>query len=184
MLKKRTYYKKVKSTPNADKKEIIVRDKDQKETYKDNSKHKGGNPNILEMGKEGRESRVKQKLYLQYRREMLFDAMAKVDVATGKTTRELIIDKMNRIAANNKGMFEDRDDLKVLSGFVKILSPEAPRSVSVVKSEFHEHYKDVKGETKEEGPIIDITKMPGFSDIKEAKEQSSEQSSKENEDDI
>jgi hypothetical protein len=84
----------------------------------------------------------------------------------GLTSRERIIIKMNKLTEVSGNKKENRADLKVLTNILKVLSPESPRSLSVIKSEYHDHYPESDKLRKEGGNvIIDISKMPGYDDI-------------------
>jgi hypothetical protein len=133
-----------------------------KDTVRENKGRRGGNPWIKNYAALGTARSRDTKEFQAYRKDLLFDIMKAQD-ENGVSVRDLLIAKTIRVASYKKELFDERDDLKVLSNFLKILTPDAPKSVSVVKSEYHDHYA---GEKEENGrTVIDISKMPGYSDM-------------------
>ena len=125
----------------------------------------GGNLGKDKMGNIGLVSRLKSTEYNRFRRDLLLDIMAMSDGK--KTVREMFMDKMLKIAQSKKDIFSEREDVKLMISLLKILTPESPKSVNVVRSEYHDHYP---GESehkfdKKGNIVIDISKMPGYEDI-------------------
>jgi hypothetical protein len=159
---KQTRHKRINGVEN----KISTKDEN-KDTVRENKGRRGGNPWIKNYAALGNARSRATVEFQAYRKDLLFDIMKAQD-EKGTTVRDLLIAKTIRVASRKKELFDERDDLKVLSNFLKILTPDAPKSVSVVKSEYHDHYA---GEKEENGrTVIDISKMPGYSDMNVAKD--------------
>jgi hypothetical protein len=117
---------------------------------------------MRELTKRANISNSRNSLYKNFRRDFFLEIINQTGTVDGKemTVAEMIMEKIKRLLIPSNNAWETREDLKVIIKILKLLTPEYPKVLSVIKTKIH-----VGKKKEEDNVIIDISKMPGYDSI-------------------